>query len=86
MTTNTTDVNVPVEETVTVVVSDHANGGGANIQITVPKGTLLKQVAEQAGLTLKEGQQLNFKGEARAEDYVVNERGLATVTANTKAA
>lgn len=82
----TTDVNVPTQETVTVVVSDHANGGGATVQITVEKGTLLRDIAEKAGFTVKEGQQLNFKGSPQGADFAVTERGLATVTANTKAA
>jgi len=76
----------PTNETVTVTVADHANGGVSNLELTVDKGTAISAILEQAGVTPKEGQVVNFKGAQVSGSDTVGERGLVSVSANTKAA
>lgn len=78
----------PVQSTeqVTVVVSDLANGTGANVQVTVDKGTAIKSILDQAGVSVREGQEVNFLGNPASPDLKVTQSGMASVTANTKAA
>ena len=79
-----TDIN-PVQNTVTVTVVNHA-GGVAPMEVTVDEGTAVSAILEKAGITVTDGQTVNFKAAKVSQDTAVEQDGMLSVSANAKAA